>query len=474
MSQASELGPEESPAPKAGRTKLIAIVIAIVVALVAISAAAVLYLGIGRNLCATPAMVPDVSREPMTSPEPTTRTASPARAGPRSGPAPTQAGLITVGFTISLTGRYTVEGTNSLRGLNTTEQWINTHGGIVVGGQTYNVQLKYYDDQSNPNNIGQLYPTLIQQDGAEFLLAPYSTALTTAAAPIADQYGRVMMSHGGAADTIWTSTNRVNLVEVLSPASTYLRGSVEWIKANHPTDRIAVIHESDAFSTLAAQSAITYARLLGLSVVYNASYPTGTTDLSTQLNAAKLSCADDLIGGGHFNDGLLIMNQLKTTWTPKFVSLLVAVTEPTFQAQLQATANKVVGPSQWESNVTYSPSLAQSKGIDWYGPTPAEFTDLYRSLNGGASPSYHSAEAGAALLVLADAIRRADIIDTAAVRAALGTMHIMTFFGEFQIDSRGLQVAHSMILVQWQAAALKIVQPQDIAESPLQYPYTGS
>jgi hypothetical protein len=31
-----------------------------------------------------------------------------------------------------------------------------------------------------------------------------------------------------------------------------------------------------------------------------------------------------------------------------------------------------------------------------------------------------------------------------------------------------------MILVQWQAAALKIVQPQDIAESPLQYPYTGT
>src|SRR5206468_6731549 len=90
------------------------------------------------------------------------------------------------------------------------------------------------------------------------------------------------------------------------------------------------------------------------------------------------------------------------------------------------------------------------------------------------SPSYHSAEAGAALLVLADAIRRANSLNTAAVRAALGTMHIMTFFGEFQIDSRGLQVAHSMVVVQWQAGALKIVQPQDVAESPVQYPYTGS
>jgi len=472
MSQTSEPEPPP-PASKAGRTKLIAIVVAIVVILVALAAAAIYYFRLGGP-CATPASLSDgpatvanpawTAAPVIQSPEPTDKAIG----------SPTQAGTITVGFTISLTGRYTVEGTNSLRGLNATESWINTHGGITVGGQTYDVRLKYYNDQSDSGNVNQLYTTLIQQDGAQFLLAPYSSALTTAAAPIADGQDRVMMSHGGAADTIWTSTNRVNLVEVLSPASSYLKGSVDWIKANHSTDRIAVIHESDSFSTLAAQSAITYARSLGLTVVYNASYPTGTTDLSTQLNAAKLACADALIGGGHFNDGLLIMNQLKTTWTPKFVSLLVAVTEPSFQAQLQATANKVLGPSQWESGVTYSPALAQTTGIDWFGPTPAEFTQLYGTLNAGASPSYHSAEAGAALLVLADAIRRANSLNTAAVRAALGTMHIMTFFGEFQIDSRGLQVAHSMVVVQWQAGALKIVQPQDVAESPVQYPYTGS
>ncbi len=95
-------------------------------------------------------------------------------------------------------------------------------------------------------------------------------------------------------------------------------------------------------------------------------------------------------------------------------------------------------------------------------------------MNAGASPSYHSAEAGAALIVLANAIQTANSLSTASVRAALGSMHIMTFFGEYQVDSRGLQVAHSMILIQWQSAVLKIVQPQDVAESPVQYPYTGS
>src|SRR5437879_7103252 len=87
----------------------------------------------------------------------------------------------------------------------------------------YNVSLDYYDDQSMQGNIGTLYPRIIQQDGAQFLLAPYSSLLTAPAAPIADQYDRVMLSHGGSSDLIWTQTSRRNLVEVLSSASIYLR-----------------------------------------------------------------------------------------------------------------------------------------------------------------------------------------------------------------------------------------------------------
>ena len=385
-------------------------------------------------------------------------------------------GTIKVGFTISLTGTFNVEGTNSLRGIQAAANWINSHGGVSVGGKLYNISLDYYDDQSMGGNVGTLYPRIIQQDGAQFLLAPYSSGLTTTAAPLADQYDRVMLSHGGSSDLIWTQTSRRNLVEVLSPASIYLKGAVDWLKTNHPSDKIAALYASDSFSSFATQAAIGYAQSLGMAVVYNQSYPTTVTDLSTQLAAAKNFGADDLIGGGHFNDGLLIMNQLKTAWTapsPKFISLLVAVTEPNFQAQL-TNANNVTGPSQWETAVSYSPSQAQSLGLSWYGPTPAEFTTLYGTLNGGATPAYHAGEAGAALLVLADAIQQANSLNTTDVRAKLGSMHIMNFFGQFQVDSRGFQTAHSMLLVQWQAGVKKVVLPSDVADGTCQYPYTGA
>src|SRR2546428_11889204 len=43
-------------------------------------------------------------------------------------------GAIKVGFTISLTGTFNVEGTNSLNGIKAAANWINSHGGVSVGG----------------------------------------------------------------------------------------------------------------------------------------------------------------------------------------------------------------------------------------------------------------------------------------------------------------------------------------------------
>src|SRR5437773_1493076 len=105
------------------------------------------------------------------------------------------AGIVKVGFSISLTGQYNVEGKNSLTGIETAANWINDHGGVEVNGRAYGLDLDYYDDASDPTNVVNLYPRIITQDNAQFLLAPYSSALTGAAAPLADQYDRILLSH---------------------------------------------------------------------------------------------------------------------------------------------------------------------------------------------------------------------------------------------------------------------------------------
>lgn len=381
------------------------------------------------------------------------------------------AGTIKIGFTISMTGTYNVEGKASLNGILTAVRWINEHGGVTIQGKSYNVSLVYHDDQSKSENIVPLYTQLVQQEGAQFLLAPYSSGLTAAAAPLADRFGIIMISHGGASDSIWAQGYK-NVFGVLSPASYYLKVAVDWLKANHPNDKIAFIYAGDPFSTVAANSSINYAKQLGLQVVYTQSYPTNANDLTPLLTAARSAGADDIIGGGHFTDGQLIMTQLQQIgWKPKFISLLVAVTEPQFQSTLGNAANAVTGPSQWESSVKYSPDVARSLNLEWFGPTPSEFTQLYRQVSNGANPTYHSAEAAAAIFVLVKAIESANSLDTSAVRQSLLNLHFMTFFGEYHVDSNGKQVAHSMVLVQWQNGVLRVVYPTQAAEVQVIYPY---
>src|SRR3989475_12458400 len=113
--------------------------------------------------------------------------------------------------------------------------------------------------------------------------------------------------------------------------------------------------------------------------------------------------------------------------SPKFISLLVAVTEPNFQTQL-TNANYVTGPSQWESVVTYSPAEAQTLGLTWYGPTPAEFTQLYGTMNSGATPSYHAGEAGGAPPVLAGGHPQGERLNTTDVPAQMGGQSQPGFF----------------------------------------------
>ncbi len=433
MSQEVQPQPAQPPAAKGGRGRLIAIIVGVIVILVAVAAVAVYYLG-----------------------------------------QPPAANTIRLGFTISLTGTFNIEGTNSLNGIKTAQQWINSHGGITVNGTSYQLALDYVDDQSVSTNIPTTYASFVTSDHDQFLLAPYSSGLTAAAAPVADTYTTVMLSHGGASNTIFQHGYK-NIVEVLSPASGYLAGALDYIKANHPTDKIALLYANDAFSIICGQGAAAYAASLGLNVVYNQSYPSTATDLSTQLTAAKAAGAQDLLGGGHFTDGVAIMQQLKSVaWTPNFVSLLVAVTEPTFQTQLGAAANNVTGPSQWETSVSYTPALATADGFTWFGPSGAQFTSAYQNLTGGKDPTYHSGEAAASVFLLQYAIQQAQSLNTANVRAALGAMKVMTFFGEFQISSAGLQIAHAMVLDQWQAGALKVVWPTAVAAASVQYPYTGS
>ncbi len=375
------------------------------------------------------------------------------------------------GAPISLSGKFAEEGKASLYGMQIAAKWINEHGGIKVGDKVYKVEIKYYDDESKKENVQSLIERLATVDKVKFILAPYSSGLTMAAAPIAEKYKVLLNSHGGASDYIFEQ-GYYYVVQTLSPASKYQTGFLDMIKKLDPSaKKVAFVYENAEFARAVHEAAKEYAKKLGFEIVYEKTYEKGATDLSPILNELKATNPDIILGGGHFADGQLLAKQLaELKIDVKAISIIVAPTFPAFYEALGTKAEGVCGPAQWEVGAKYSPEVAKKLGVEWYGPTQEEFISEYKKL-AGEEPPYQAAEAAAAVLSYALAIQKAQSLDPAKVREAMNDLKFMCLYGLWQIDPEtGKQVGHEMVLIQWQNGEKKIIWPPEAANAEPCYP----
>lgn len=376
-----------------------------------------------------------------------------------------------IGFTASLTGKLNVESTRQNNGLNLWIEQVNEAGGVeLADGSRVLFQSKFYDDESNKDRVQELYTRLATEDNANFLISPYSSGLTEAAAVIAEQNGRIMITTGAAADETYAQGYTL-VYQTYTPASRYLTGAIDMLADMAPElKKIAIVHENDKFSTSVVEAVRGYAEEQGYEIVLFEGYDSGTTDFAPIINKVQQAQPEVILGGGHFQDGSTLAKQIAEKNVPaQFMALLVAPPEPNF-AELGDAALGVVGPSQWEPQAAYTEADATS-GMEWFGPEGEEFVSAYEEAY-GEEPSYHAAGGYMAGLILQRAVEEAGSLETEAVQAALDAMNVMTFYGAIAFDTtedqHGLQVGHEMVYVQWQAGdngelAKEIVWPADVA-----------
>jgi len=370
---------------------------------------------------------------------------------------------VVIGFTASQTGKYNVSSTRQTTGLQMWMDDVNNAGGIKLSdGTVIKLKAVSYDDESNKDRVQELYTRLATEDKADFLISPYSSGLTAAAAVIAEQYGKPMITTGAASDATYKQGYTM-VYQAYTPASRYLTGAIDLLmNEDASAKKVAFVYENSKFATGVNEAAKAYAEDKGLEVVLFEGYDPDTKDFNAIINKIESTSPDAILGGGHFQDGSTFARQLYEKGTKvKFISLLVAPPEPTF-AELGDAAVGVTGPSQWEPAAKYTPESAKAAGLEWFGPTGEEFTKAYQAAHDGEDPSYHVAGGYAAGLILQKAIMVADSVDSAKVKDALDKTDMMIFFGHEKFDTsddaHGLQLGHDMILIQWQKDGDKLVK----------------
>ncbi len=350
---------------------------------------------------------------------------------------------LVVGASVSLEGTYARTGEYQLQGYQMWVEDVNRRGGLLG----LKVELRYYNDKSDPNEAAKLYERLITVDQVDLLLGPYSSPVTKAAAPVVEKHKFPMVSAGAAATEIWTKGYRF-LFQVYTPEDFYMDGVIDLaVKAGYKT--AAVINEDTAFAKGTALGAMEKAKARGLQIVLHEQYGKGVKDLSSLVLKIKARNPDVILGGSYLPDSTLFMRQAKELdLHAKIFAFSVGPGLPDFYQNLGKDGEYVFGPSQWEPTLRI--------------PGAREFAKRYQAKH-GVEAGYHAAGGYGAGQILEAAVRKAGALDREKIRQALSALETTTIFGDYQVDARGLQVKKASYMTQWLKGAREVVWPDAAA-----------
>ncbi|HEV8020857.1 MAG TPA: amino acid ABC transporter substrate-binding protein [Candidatus Lustribacter sp.] len=378
-------------------------------------------------------------------------------------PARADDNTIVFGAALAATGANAREGALTKAGYDFWKDYVNAHGGMKVGGKTYKVDIKYYDDESNPQTAARLVERLVSEDKVNFILGPYGSANTATAAAVAERLKVPMVEGNGAAASIFSQGYKYTFA-VLAPGFKYLQGILEMARTLKPAPKtVAISTANDTFSVEVGQGAADYANAHGMQVVYQNKYPADTTDVSAIVSGIKAANADIVLNGGHLDEALLLQRTLKEqNVNAKIFGYSVGPDTPDFRKTLGKDANWVFGGTQWSPTAKYQGAPGFIGDSKVYA---AAFNKKY-----GYVPEYHNAESTAACLAFMYAIEKAGSLDPQKVRDALQNLDVVTFYGILKFDSRGINVYKPMAVNQIQHDDLMTVWPLGVQNAKPAYP----
>ena len=346
---------------------------------------------------------------------------------------------IILGAAVSLTGKYSSNGVHTQNGYNMAVERINSMGGVKVGGKTYKFDIIYYDDESNPKRAAQLAERLINQDGVEFMLGPYSSGLTKAMAPVTEKYGVPMVEANGASRSLFTKGYKY-LFAVLAPANLYLDVAIRTaVELNGGKGvKIAQAFEQDAFSQDVRLGILDAAKETGSEIIIDDKLPKELNDMAATLAKVKATKPDVLVVSGHTKGALTAIRQIAEMKVDVPMLAMTHCDAAKLSKQHGKNAQYALCASQWHKTLTYKDKWFKD-GMTY----DKDFTEMF-----GYAPPYQAAESSAALLVFKDAFERANSFDQKKVRDALAATDMQTFYGNIKFAPGGQNVSKPMVLFQ--------------------------
>jgi branched-chain amino acid transport system substrate-binding protein len=384
---------------------------------------------------------------------------------------------IKIGLGMALTGGLAGNGKAALLGFQLWAEDVNARGGIL--GRK--VELIYYDDQSNPSTVPGIYSKLLDIDKVDLVFSGYATNQIAPAMPILMERGMVVMSLFALSLNDKFNYPYYFDIQPTGPGGKVelARGFFEAALARDPKPKtVAIVYADAEFAKTAAEGARAIVGQLGLSVVYDKSYPPNMTDFTSVVRAAQATNPDIVWVGSYPPDsaGLIRAANEVGLKTKMFGGAMVGLQFAALKTQLGPLLNGVVF-------------------FDYYVPEPTlnfpgieDFVKKYQARAGAAGvdplgfylPPFAYAEGQ----ILAQAAESVGSLDQKKMGEYIRASTFKTIVGDIKFHANGewatprvLQVQYQNIkdnsLEQFKKPGIHvIVYPDSVKSGQLLYPYS--
>ncbi|MCA0317702.1 MAG: amino acid ABC transporter substrate-binding protein [Proteobacteria bacterium] len=369
---------------------------------------------------------------------------------------------IRIGAPLPLTGPLAPEGRKQKRGYDLWAAQVTKDGGVDVGGRKLPVRIIYSDYQSATPRGVQACEFLVNQEKAHFLFSPFGSGAAKAGSAIAERYKIPMIAPTASSVEVYDQGFKY-LFGTFTPNSTLTEPLAKLVTEKAPdVKKVAIFSRNDLLPLSLANEMRKSSAARNLSVVYDEKFAIGTLDFAAALTQMRAAAPDWVFVGGYINDLVQVRSQMRDLgMKPKVLTMIAGPAYEEYIQALKGAAENVSSAAWWHPSVRY-------EGEDLFRST-ANYVEVFKAAYNGDTPDYAEASASSAGAILQLALKKAGTLEGPAVRDALASLNVRTFWGPVHFGATGQIDSLTPPVFQIQEGKAVVLVPDEIKRGEFRF-----
>ena len=367
---------------------------------------------------------------------------------------------------LPLSGGFAQYGLELAKGVEIGVEAVNKKG-LRVGGKTYQIQLKNYDDKTDATTAARLTERAAINDGAHVVMSGTGSTIAKSIIPVAQRLRIPVISQWAQVDGVFAGQKGNPFFFGNMPAFSKMYDNI-WPEVaqlkNPQLKTVVMVTPNDELGVFMARDLPAILERHGLKHLHTEMFPPTSQDFGATLER----CA-------RHNPDILLIN----CYTPQIISVFkqmqaVNFFPPAIIVEAPTRLVEAIGPGINGAFVPtfWAPTLTGTK--DDYIGTSREFAALYQAKHKVAPPDFVAACGAANVMVYAQVAAKAgSITDAKALLDAFRSFDGETFFSSTKFGDDGLNLKAPIFGAQFQNGKVELVHPANVRQKPALHPYPG-